>query len=137
MPSIFHNRLPRRLREEIRLAHSVGAVPVEVPSDEFDNLAIRGERLIYVVVEGRVLVSEATVRLQRVTHAVLAKGRPVEAAGEVELVTTGFMVVIELNNRSGHYLPDPASLDVARAAFEARGFDVPTSSIDSYTQGGP
>ena len=90
--------------------------------------------MIYVVVEDRLLVSEPTVRLQRVTHAVLAKGRPVEAAGEVELVTTGFMVVIELNNRSGHYLPDSASLDVARAAFRARGFAVPESSIDSYTQ---
>ena len=138
MPSLFHNRFPDELDLELAAARIVQAVPVVVPSEAFVSLSRRGERLIYAVVEGVLLVSEPTVLLQRITHAALAEGRPVRAAGEVELIAEpDYMVVLELNNRSGHYLPDGTSLHVARAAFEEHGFSVSDDSLVPYNQEDP
>ena len=135
--SIFYNLDSESLSEELQAAWTVGARPIVVPSDAFLNLAATGERLVYAVVDDVLLVSGLFVQHHRITHAVLAAGRPVSAAGEVELLAEpGFMVVMELNNRSGHYQPDRQSLEVAKAAFEARGFRVPDESIRPYTQEG-
>jgi hypothetical protein len=43
-------------------------------------------------------------------------------------------LVLELDNRSGHYLPGPESLVIAQAAFVALGFEVPGKAIRSYNE---
>ncbi len=131
---IFYNHYSESLEAELQAARDVDASPIVVPSDAFLDLAATGERLIYAVIDDVLLVSGLFVQLQRITHAVLAGGRPVSAAGEVDLlVTPDLMLVMELTNRSGHYRPDRQSLEVAKAAFEACGFRVPDDSLRTYT----
>ena len=57
-----------------------------------------------------------------ISHAVLADGGHVQAAGEFEMVEfEDVKVVTLLNNMSGHYRPGRESLDVAMEAFDQRG----------------
>ena len=77
---MFYNLLPERLPDEQEAARRAGVVPVEVPGPAFDVLATEGERMVFVVAERLLLVSKRQVNI---THAVLADGRPVEAAGGV------------------------------------------------------
>ena len=115
------------------MAEFVGVVPVVVPSTEFDMLAAEGERMIYVVTGDRLLVSKRTVMGEHITHAVLAAGYPVQAAGEFEVVDYGdLMTVMELNNASGHYQPGSESLGVAREAFEKRGLRFLSEGVEQY-----
>ena len=94
--------------------------------------------MIYVVVGGRLWASKRQVGVEHISHAVLAAGGPVQAAGEFEAVTEqGGLVVSALNNMSGHYRPAAASLRVAQQAFEAAGIRVRLGAIRSYDFGTP
>lgn len=89
--------------------------------------------MIYVVVDGRLVVSRRRSLDENISHAVLADGKPVDAAGEFDVVVQGDSVeVTALNNMSGHYQPDAASLSSARKAFETRGVPVRSAGIGSY-----
>lgn len=130
---MFYNRLPERLPDEQEAARRAGVVPVEVPGFAFVALASEGKRLIYVMVDGRLLVSRRYVRHENITHAVLAGGESVQAAGEFEAVAEGeSVVVVALDNMSGHYRPDEGSLSLARDAFEARGVPVRPGCVRPY-----
>ena len=132
-PRSYYNHYPERLTEEETAANRAGAAPTEVPSAEFEALATLGERMIYVVTGDRLLVSPRYVKGEHISHAVLADGGPVQAAGETEAVTiSGATVLISLNNRSGHYRPGRSSLTVAREAFEARGVQVAPESLEAH-----
>lgn len=99
----------------------------------FDALAAEGEKMIYVVAGGRLLMSKRRVGVEHITHAVLAEGDPVQAAGEFEIVVEhGALVVSALDNMSGHYRPAAASLDVAQQAFEAAGIRVRSGAVRRY-----
>lgn len=133
---MFYNRLPERLPDEQDAARRARVVPVEVPAPAFAGLASEGKRLIYVVVNGRILVSRRYVRRENITHAVLAGGEPVQAAGEFEAVAEGeSVVVVALDNMSGHYRPDEGSLSLAREAFEAQGVPVRPGCVRPYDWG--
>lgn len=133
MSSTYYNRSPAQLEQESEAARQVGVAPVEVPSTAFEALAAEGDRMIYVVVSGRLLASKRQVGFEHISHAVLADGGSVQAAGEFE-VEAGQrgLVVSALNNMSGHYRPAAASLDVARQAFEAAGIPVRSEAVHSY-----
>lgn len=125
--------MPGLLESELRAAHRVGVVPVEVPGTAFDALATEGVTMIYVVVGSRLLVSERHSLGAHLTHAVLAGGKPVQAAGELRVGwQQGTMVVTALNNASGHYQPAAESLAVAREAFESRGVPVRSDGVRHY-----
>ena len=114
-------------------ARRVGVTAIEVPSAEFDRLAAEGEPMIYVVADNQLLVSERQVVGVHITHAVLAEGGLVQAAGECEVV--GFKcawTIMTLNNKSGHYRPGRESLDVAMEAFEERGLRVLRDGVEQY-----
>ncbi|MFN8541688.1 MAG: hypothetical protein U0232_29945 [Thermomicrobiales bacterium] len=64
------------------------------------------------------------VRSDEIAHTVLARGGPVLAVGEAELVgSEGRYLLIEITNHSGHYLPDADSLKIGLAAFIHAGID--------------
>jgi hypothetical protein len=134
---VYSNRYPGLLDEEMEEAKAVEARAVEAPGAAFNELAAEGERLLYVVTtEAVVVVCQEFVQMSRTTHSVLARGRDVLAAGEVELVQLGTTrMVTELNNHSGHYAPGSDCLDVAVAAFEALGFEVRGEVVSPYTEG--
>ena len=100
-------------------------------------MAAEGERTIYVVAGDRLLVSKRHVIGEHISHAVLADGGHVQAAGEFEVVEFGdIKVVTSLNDMSGHYRPGRESLDVAMEAFESAGCEswltVSSSTIGTH-----
>ena len=133
MSSTYHNRSPAQLEQESDAARRVGVAPIEVPSTAFDALAAKGERMIYVVVGSRLWASKRQVGTEHISHAVLAAGGPVQAAGEFKVVAEqGGLVVSTLNNMSGHYRPAAESLGVAQQAFEAAGIPVHSDAVHRY-----
>lgn len=129
----YRNLDPAALPDEIDAALRAGVEPVEVSSVEFDRLVAEADKMIYVVAGGRMMASQRWARGAFITHAVLADGGPVEAAGEFEVVELGdAKVVTALNNKSGHYRPGSQSLDIAREAFEERGLRVLPTGIKRY-----
>lgn len=89
--------------------------------------------MIYVVVSDRLLVSKRQARGEHISHAVLASGGPVEAAGEFEVALDGRnRTVSALNNLSGHYRPRTESVHLAEEAFEERGWHVSPEGIQAY-----
>ena len=136
MCRVFYNLHPAGLPAEQEAARRAGVVPAEVPGPAFDALATEGERMVYVVAGGRLVVSKRRAMGENITHAVLADGGPVQAAGEFEVVEEGETVVVAaLNNMSGHYRPDADSLSVAKEAFEARSLPIRSGSIRPYDWG--
>ena len=94
--------------------------------------------MIYVVAGRRLLVSKRQVGVEHISHAMLADGGPVQAAGEFEVAAEhGELVVSALDNMSGHYQPAAASLEVAREAFEAAGIRIRSGAVRSYDFGAP
>lgn len=70
--------------------------------------------MIYVVAGGSPFVAPRIAGGEEITHAALATGGPVQAAGELEVVQFGAdATVIHLDNNSGHYVPESESLIVA------------------------
>lgn len=133
MSPSYYNRMPLQLQAELEAASRVGLTPVEIPSREFDSLAAEGVPMIYVVAGGRLLVSRRQIGREHITHAALAEGGPVQAAGEFEIGNErGSLVVSMLNNLSGHYRPSKASLEVARTAFESVGINIPVRAVRGY-----
>ncbi len=132
----YHNRSPDQLAAELDAARRVGFAPVEVPGPQFDALVAEGQPMIYVLVGDRLLVSKRQILSEYITHAVLAGGEPVQAAGEFDvLLQPGGAVVRSLNNMSGHYWPAGASLAVAQAAFKTRGLPVRADGVQHYDWG--
>lgn len=139
LPTEYHNLLPSRLPVKRAAADRAGVVPAEIPSTAFDVLAATGVRMVFVVVGGgRLVAAPREQGGEHISHAVLADGGTVLAAGEFEVgFDGGAMVVSELNNVSGHYRPGESALTVARAAFDAAGIDVRSRGITSYDWGAP
>ena len=89
--------------------------------------------MIFVVVGGRLLVSKRLVQGEHISHAVIADGEPVQAAGEFEVVEEQEATVVSiLNNMSGHYRPAGASLTAAQEAFEAAGLRIRPGGVRHY-----
>jgi hypothetical protein len=84
------------------------------------------EPINWVVTEsGQLLIAPAAQGGVRITHAVVAGGQPVIAAGEAQVaVGAGRTIGLSINSQSGHYFENqPAeasqqSLAIGRAAFE-------------------
>ncbi len=134
MSSPYYNRYPHLLEQEREAAREAGIVPVSVPSADFDLLAAAGVRMIYVAsVGGGLMAAPRQRRYRQISHAVLARGAPVLAAGEFEVEYDGTtMIVSLLNDMSGHYRPGTGALAVAAAAFGGAGIGVRPDAITSY-----
>jgi hypothetical protein len=111
--------------------------PVECPSDDFWVLAATGDRLVYAVTTARTLVVAPQLKGGcEIRHPVLVKGEAVLAAGELEIAVAGsHRVVLELSNKSGHYQPDPACLDVAVEVLERLAFELTAGAVRPYAGG--
>ena len=138
MPHHYYNRYRQQYEAELRAARRAGVAPVAVPGTQFEALAAEGERMIYVIADGQLLVSKRRAGDEQISHAVLATGGPVHAAGEFEVIDRdGAWEVARLNNMSGHYRPAPDSLAIACAAFESAGLPVRPDGIRHYDLGTP
>lgn len=88
--------------------------------------------IFVVLVNGALLAAPRRHHDEDISHAVLADGGPVLAAGEFDAEIIGpQLFVSSLNNLSGHYRPTADSLTVARRAFETAGITVRCDAITS------
>lgn len=123
---LFYNRLPERLTAELDRTIELGIRVVRPREPGFDDV-LRSGRIKWVVTEhGQLVVVAKWFRQEEVPHTVMTEGRPVLAAGEGEVASTGVTRVgIEITTYSGHYAPRPESLRVGRAAFAQFGIRFP------------
>lgn len=129
-PQLYENQLAELLAGEIERFKAAGLRAVTAPSAEFDDLAEAGDRLIYVVlVDGTLVVCKDELDAH---HSVIAGGGFVRAAGELDLAAYGdTRLVLDLNEQSGHYLPNRSCRAVAAAVLRDLGFVVPDDLFDS------
>lgn len=119
---VYENQLPERLDDELEAARQVEVQPIRPDHPSFDAVLNQG-KIKYVVTEtGELLVAPHSAHGVEISHAVLAGGRPVLAAGEADIAVAGGRYIgITLTRHSGHFRPGLRSLEVARRAFEAVG----------------
>lgn len=131
---MYANRLPDDYAEEAAAARAAGLTGIPCPGDEFDRLVAEGERLVFVITTERMLIVAPQIRNGfEIRHPVLAAGRDVLAAGEIQLVQGGgLQLVLELTNKSGHYEPDSACLKVAVEVLQDLGYIVPPDVVRPY-----
>ena len=118
---LLPNQLPHLLEHELQDAARRRLVPVhEADRAGLAQLSERGT-LKWVLGDAGLVFGD-----ERLFHPVLFGGRPVLAAGEVDLaVVDKAFYVINVTNHSGHFKPPPGTLALAEAAFRKAGFTVP------------
>ena len=127
----FENQLPERLNAEIKLADSLGVKPLKVGDSGFDQAINQGTIKWAVTTEAELVVIPKIVNWQEIPHSVLTRGQPVLAAGEAEIVgSNGQYLMLEISNRSGHFLPTSDSLNIGKEAFRQQGID-PKTAIET------
>lgn len=133
-PETYKNRLQDAYDYEVDAAKAARVAGVSCPGDDFEQLVAEGERLIFVVTIQRELIVAPQIKNGfEIRHPVLAGGRGVLAAGELELVQGGgTKLVLDLTNKSGHYEPRPRCLDAAVQVLESLGFSVPPEVVRPY-----
>lgn len=130
----YRNRYPQLLEQELEAARRAGVDPVDVPSSAFTAMAATGVRMIFVVlVNGGLVAAPRRHHNENISHAAIAGGGPVIAAGEFSVEIHGPTIVVsELNDMSGHYQPGADGLVVARRAFGTAGIAVRLDAVTSY-----
>jgi hypothetical protein len=120
-PFLYQNQQSDRLEIETVRFKARSVRSGRAPGPEFEQLAVEGEELIYVVTSNReFIVCEHVLDAH---HSVLAGGGDVLAAGEVSLVVyADFRAVLDLNQMSGHYLPRQESLYFPAVILRDLGF---------------
>lgn len=133
-PRLYENNLAEFYSEEIEAAEKAGIAVVSCPGIEFDRLAAEGERLVYVLTENRKLIVALQVfKSFEIRHPVLAEGRHVLAAGEIEVLhASETKLVTDLTNKSGHYEPHSSCLDVTIEVLIHLGYNVPDEVVRPY-----
>jgi hypothetical protein len=118
---LFKNQLPNRLAAELREAAAVGVRPIRVDDPGFDKV-VNEDTIKFVITEGNeLLIVPHTVRQTEISHAVLAQGRPVLAAGEAAIAgTSGKYVGMTITPYSGHYLNGASVAQSALSESRAR-----------------
>ncbi|MDG9702411.1 putative T7SS-secreted protein [Streptomyces sp. DH37] len=131
----YENKLPQQLDRELSQADRLGVTPTRPGSPDFDRVIGEGTVKWAVDESGNLAVIPKFVDGQEVYHPVITGGRPVLAAGEADIAGwDGNYWGAALNNRSGHFTPSDASLDVGREAFERAGIVFDPSSVKYWWQ---
>lgn len=121
----FTNNYPHALPRELEDARNVGfqrITPQNTTDATFQRTVNDGTIKWVVDQDGVLHISPKTVHGQEISHAALAGGRPVLAAGEANISARGGAVIgLELSNYSGHYRPTAASIDIGTQAFGRLG----------------
>ncbi len=90
--------------------------------------------MIFVVLtDGRLVAAPRRQHGENISHAVLANGGPVLAAGEFSVEFHGSEIVVSaLNDMSGHYRPGADGLAIAQETFETAEISVRSEAVTSY-----
>jgi len=119
---IFDNQLPESLEAELESARILKVKPIRPEDMEFDDVINLGTIKWAVTVNNDLLIIPHTVDSVELAHTVLSQGEPVRAAGEADIAAyEGTFIGLSINNHSGHYMPDAASLDTGIKTFAEAG----------------
>jgi RHS repeat-associated protein len=135
-PRVFENQQPETLEAELADAEALGVRPVEPTDPDFAKVVNQGRVKWAVTEDGKLVVVPHTVEGTEISHAVLTQGKPVIAAGEADISSTGAntsnsSMGIDITPDSGHYMygNDDATnakvLEIGRAAFAVFGINFP------------
>ena len=130
----YANKDPQTLTRELE---SIGRDRFRpIPADAFETLrryCLQGDPLKWVVTTNGEILFGPTHH----THAALAGGEPVLAAGHAYLVEIDRQrkqfFIPSINNTSGHYQPAEPSIDIAIRLLRAHGFTVPDAAKQPHS----
>ena len=125
---LFPNQLPGNLKAELALASRLGVNAISPKGPEFARIANNGTLKFAILENGKLKVIPHTVDGNEISHAVLSKGAPVRAAGEVDIAVAGNKAFgIDIRPHSGHFnfgnnnATNALILNRGRAAFQEFG----------------
>lgn len=120
----FLNQFPERLSDELELGDRLQVQPLQIGSDRFDEVINQGTVKWAVIENEELLIIPKYVDGQEIAHTVLTRGKPVLAVGEAEIIGNNRQyILLEINNYSGHYQPNFASLEIGKQAFRNQGIE--------------
>jgi RHS repeat-associated protein len=123
---VFQNTLPELLNGELAAAEELGVEPTQVGGVGFDQAINEGPIKWAVTPDGKLEIIPKFVEGEELAHTVITSGEDVIAAGEASIAgANGEYIGIEITAHSGHYLPNEASLDIAREIFKSHGIVFP------------
>ena len=133
LANYFKNQLPDSLPSELAIAKKLGVKSMTTDDPNFGTMVNEAGTIKYVVTkDGQLLTIPHTVKGVEISHAVIADGKPVLAAGQAQVASGGGMHIgMEIQPHSGHYhygntaSQNAASLAIAKAAFEGYGITFP------------
>ncbi|MFF7402287.1 polymorphic toxin-type HINT domain-containing protein [Streptomyces murinus] len=120
---LFPNTMPGTLGSELAQADRLGITPAGPGSAGFDSAISSGTIKWAVREDGSLVITPKFVDGQEISHSVLTRGAPVQAAGEADIAGSakdGYFG-LDINNHSGHFLPSSGSLEIGKEAFAAAG----------------
>lgn len=131
-PSGFTNQQPERLNDELEVMERNGVVPTVPGTPEFDAMISTGDgRIKWVVMaDGEFRVAPHTVNEEEISHAAIAGGGEVRAAGQANVAGSseaGYFG-LDIDNHSGHYfhdVPHDADAVVQDGVAAFGGYGVP------------
>ena len=119
---LYHNQMPENLAQELADAARVGVVPTRAGASGFNDLVNDGTIKWVVTETGELFVGPHTRFSQEISHAVLANGAPVRAAGEANISAHGrIRIGMDITHHSGHYQPSAESVEIGKEAFRRAG----------------
>lgn len=129
----YPNLLPRDLQNELNLAKRLKVKPKFIRSkkdldQEFEQMlnTETGKIIWAVLLNGDLVVLPKQINGLEIRHTILTNGANVLSAGEANIAgVSGVFIGTEINNLSGHYQPDIASLIHGRNAFAKFGINFP------------
>jgi hypothetical protein len=127
---LYQNRDPHLLAREQADARADNIAPFNITDTrQLRRAADEATDLKWVILDdGRVRLGPTAT-----THAVVADGRDVVAAGEIAIaIVNRSILALSFTNQSGHYQPPRDVIDIAAPFFEAHGIQIPHTSRKDY-----
>ena len=128
----FGNQLAKRYAAELTAAKKVKAPIVRFGDKAFEQVVNTGTIKFVITEKGELIIAPKFVNGVEISHAVLAGGNAVRAAGEAEIAGTASQFIgLGIRPHSGHYLKgataeqSDACIALAREAFKKLGIIFP------------
>jgi len=133
--TLLPNRMKGSLTDELSLASQKGVRPItpNANDDVFEELANSGEILKWGIdANGEVRVVGKMSGQDEISHSVLFDGADLAATGEMQaIVHDGQIIILDINNHSGHYHPTEDTLNWAVDELRNLGWVIPESSVNA------
>jgi hypothetical protein len=119
---VFPNQMPLFLQGVLDEAARLGVRPTTPGTPNFDAMIKAGPIKFTVSAGGELSCIPFSVGVTEIPHTIASGWADVLAAGEASIAgSAGQYSGLGISNQSGHYLPSPSSLDIAKGVFGTFG----------------